>query len=139
MEKRPLPRLAHSLPLLLTALFVLSCQGTHQPDPVGKTPQGKFKGVLMWKGDPSENGLYANEITLTTANVNVNQFGRVGHFQADGIVMAQPLFISGLDNGEGATHDVVIIATEHDSVYAIDAQNPAGGTLWERHYVDPAS
>jgi hypothetical protein len=79
------------------------------------------------------------ETTLTPANVNVNQFGRAGSFQADGIVMAQPLFVSALDMGDGSTHDVVIVATEHDSVYAIDAGNPAGGPLWERHYVDPSS
>ena len=53
--------------------------------------------------------------------------------------MAQPLFLSALNMGDGTTHDVVIIATEHDSVYAIDAKNPGGGSLWERHYVDPAS
>ncbi len=93
----------------------------------------------MWKGDSSESGLYAAETTLTPANVNVNQFGRVASFQADGIVMAQPLFVSALDLGDGATHDVIIVATEHDSVYAIDAGNPGGGPLWERHYVDPAS
>ena len=141
MEKSSgaLPRLIHSLVSIFIALFVLSCQGMHQTPPVGQTPAVNFKGVLMWKGDPSASGLYAGETTLTTANVNVNQFGRIGSFQADGIVMAQPLFISGLDFGQGTTHDVVIIATEHDSVYAIDANNPGGGSLWERHYVDPAS
>jgi hypothetical protein len=105
-----------------------------------KSPSGaKLKGVLMWKGDSSESGLYGAEATLTPANVNVNHFGRIGSFQADGIVMAQPLFVSALDMGDGSTHDVVIIATEHDSVYAIDAENPAGGPLWERHYVDSAN
>ena len=93
----------------------------------------------MWKGDSSESGLYASETTLTPANVNANQFGRIGSFQADGIVMAQPLFVSALDMGDGSTHDVVVVATEHDSVYAIDAKNPGGGSLWERHYVDSTS
>ena len=92
----------------------------------------------MWKGGPSESGLYGSETMLTPTNVNVNGFGKLGEFQADGIVMAQPLFVSGLDMGGGETHDVVVIATEHDSVYAFDAANPGGGSLWERHYVDPA-
>lgn len=143
MHKGRLPRLIDPFILLLTALFVLSCQGTHklppQPTLVNPVPGPRLKGVLMWKGDSSESGLYAAETTLTPANVNVNQFGRVGRFQADGIVMAQPLFVSALDTGDGATHDVIIVATEHDSVYAIDAGNPGGGSLWERHYVDPAS
>jgi len=143
MDKSPLPQCVYSFALLLIALFLLSCQGTHQiapqTDPVKTVPAATLNGVLMWKGDSSESGLYAAETTLTPANVNVNQFGRVGSFQADGIVMAQPLFVSALDMGNGATHDVIIVTTEHDSVYAIDAGNPAGGPLWERHYVDPSS
>ena len=146
MDNGRLPRLIHSFILLLIALFVVSCQGTNQlppaanqPPPVNPPSDPQLTGVLMWKGDSSESGLYAAETTLTPANVNVNQFGRVASFQADGIVMAQPLFVSALDLGDGATHDVIIVATEHDSVYAIDAGNPGGGPLLERHYVDPAS
>src|SRR6201993_303157 len=147
MDKSPLPQWLFSFTLILIALFVLSCQATRQttpapapqPDPVKTISDANLQGVLMWKGDSSESGLYAAETTLTPANVNVNQFGRVGSFQADGIVMAQPLFVSALDMGDGSTHDVVIVATEHDSVYAIDAGNPGGGPLWERHYVDPSS
>lgn len=144
MDRSPLLRL-HAIILLFIGLFVLSCQSMHQPpletvtSPVKTPSDANLKGVLMWKGDSSESGLYGTEATLTPANVNVNQFGRIGSFQADGILMAQPLFVSALDMGDGSTHDVVIIATEHDSVYAIDAENPAGGTLWERHYVDSAS
>ena len=145
MDKGPLRRLIHPFVLLGFALFVLSCQSVHQPTSQPTTPpenpesHPKLKGVLMWKGDPTEKGLYSAETTLTPANVNVNQFGRIGSFQADGLVIAQPLLVSGLDMGDGSTHDVVIIATEHDSVYAIDASNPGGGSLWERHYVDAAS
>jgi len=93
----------------------------------------------MWKGDPSETGLYATETTLTPANVNVSQFGRLGSFQADGIVMGQPLYVSQLDMGAAGTHNVIIFATEHDSVYAIDADNPTAPALWQRQYVDPAN
>jgi hypothetical protein len=92
----------------------------------------------MWKGDTSAKGLY-DEATLTTANVNVNQFGKLGSFTADGIVMPQPLYVKGLDMGSLGTHDIVVISTEHASVYAIDAENPAAGSLWERHYVDTAN
>ena len=152
MDRIPLRLLMHPFVLLLIALFLLSCQSMHQPTPdTAATPtppttptvptasDQKLQGVLMWKGDSSGSGLYAAETTLTPANVNVNQFGWVGSFQADGVVMAQPLFVSALDMGDGSTHDAVIVTTEHDSVYAIDAANPGGGTLWERHYVDPTS
>jgi hypothetical protein len=92
----------------------------------------------MWKGDTSEKGLYT-ETTLTRANVNVNTFGQWGSFKADGIVMAQPLFINSLDLGQLGTHNVILLATENDSVYAIDGDNPDGGSLWERHYTDPSN
>ncbi len=90
----------------------------------------------MWKGDSSRSGSYTSETSLTPANVNVNGFGRLASFQADGIVMAQPLYVSQLDMGAAGTHDVVIVATEHDSVYALDAANLGGTPLWEKHYVD---
>ena len=93
----------------------------------------------MWKGDPSGTGAYLNEVKLTPANVNAGQFGRLGSFQADGIVMGQPLYVSELDVAAAGTRNVIILTTEHDSVYAIDADNPGSGPLWERHYVDPAN
>jgi hypothetical protein len=93
----------------------------------------------MWKGDSSETGLYSNENTLTAANVNASQFGKWGSFVADGIVMGQPLYVSQLDMGTAGTHNVIIFATENDSVYAIDADNPTAPALWQRQYVDPAN
>jgi hypothetical protein len=93
----------------------------------------------MWKGDSSESGLYPDEIALTTANVNVSRFGKWGSFKADGIVMGQPLFVSELDIGAAGTHNVIIFATENDSVYAIDGDHPDGPALWKRQYVDPAN
>jgi hypothetical protein len=92
----------------------------------------------MWKGDSSAKGLYGSESTLTPAQVNVNQFGRLGTFQADGLLMAQPLYLANLSIG-GGTHNVIILTTEHNSVYAFDADNPGAGSLWERHYLDATS
>lgn len=140
MEKSPLPRLSHSVILVVIAVFALSCQGMHQSGAVSSNgDSASFNGVLMWKGNSSGNGLYAGETTLAPTNVNVNQFGRLGSFQADGVIMAQPLYVSDVDLADGTKHDVVIIATEHDSVYAIDARNPGAGSIWERHYVDASS
>lgn len=93
----------------------------------------------MWKGDASQSGLYASETTLTPANVNVNQFGKLASFTADGLLMAQPLYVRNLDLGGGNTHNVIILATENDTVYAIDSDNPGTTPLWTRAYVDPAN
>ena len=135
-----LPRVARSFVLLTASAYLISCQGVSTVPSVPNVPRSDpdFQGVLMWKGNSSETGLYSNETTLTPANVNVSQFGRWGSFAADGIVMGQPLYLSQLNMGAAGTHNVIIFATENDSVYAIDADNPAAPALWERQYVDPA-
>jgi hypothetical protein len=147
MGKLPLPRLIAAFSLLSLTCYLLNCQAaapTQSAPPPVQTPPVQQKsssvtGVLMWKGDPSETGAYSGETTLTTSNVSVSQFGQLGSFKADGIIMGQPLYVSNVDLGTGGKHDLIIVTTEHDSVYAFDADNPAAGSLWERHYVDPTS
>lgn len=92
--------------------------------------------MLLWKGDNSKDGLYGSETTLTLANVNSTQFGAKGRFHADGLIVAQPLYVRSVDMGSAGTHNLVIVVTEHDSVYALDADNVNAGPLWQRHYVD---
>ena len=102
-------------------------------------PNNDLIGSLTWKGDTSRSGNYSSETTLTTANVNVTQFGKLSSFQGDGLPVAQPLYISSLDMGSLGTHNVIILATEHDSVYALDADHLSAGPLWVRHYLDAAN
>lgn len=144
MKKNPLPRVVRSILLLSATAYFVNCQGvstvpTQPMVPPPPVTNGQAGGILMWKGDASETGLYANETTLTPANVNPSQFGKWGTFQADGLVLAQPLYLSQLDMGSAGTHNVVLVATEHDSLYAIDADNPTAPPFWERHYVDAAN
>src|ERR1700730_218293 len=142
MKKNPLPRIVRCLFVLAATAYLVACQGLPLTGPT--TPRippsnPDFKGVLMWKGDPSETGLDSAERNLTAENVNVSQFGKWGDFLADGIVMGQPLYVSQLDMGAAGTRNYIIFATENDSVYAVDADNPGGPALWERQYVDPAN
>lgn len=129
------------LPFLVIYLSCVGLTGQAQPSDPNQPvpiPQETSSGVLMWKGDPTGAGLYANEVNLTPGNVNPDHFGRLGSFQTDGLLIAQPLYVAKLDMGTAGTHNLIIAATEHESVYAIDADNPNGASLWERHYVDPA-
>lgn len=129
--------------LITATALTVGCGGVagSTPDPPGSGPGGpppgaSMSGVLMWKGDASGKGLYASETTLTPANVNGSQFGRLGSFLADGLIFAQPLYVRGVDTGGGQKRDLVIVATEHDSIYALDANNLGAGSIWERHYLD---
>jgi hypothetical protein len=84
--------------------------------------------VVTYKYDTSRTGQNVNESILTTANVNQNAFGLLHFIATDGTINAQPLYLSQLTIG-GATRNVVFIATEHGSVYAVDAATYA--TLWK--------
>ena len=73
-------------------------------------------------------------MTLTPANVNVSTFGKLGEFSVDGLVDAQPLLLSNLSIPGQGTRNVLYAVTEHDSIYAFDADSitAAGGTaLWQ--------
>jgi autotransporter-associated beta strand protein len=101
--------------------------------------------VLTYHNDIASTGLNNNETALTPADVNVNSFGMLADRGVDGQVYAQPLVDTGItiasgvntNNGAAGTHDVVFVATEHDSLYAIDAkQGDGGAVLWKRTFLD---
>ena len=91
----------------------------------GPVPPGT--DVVTYKNDLGRSGQNLSESTLTAANVAASSFGLLRNLQVDGKVDAQPLYISQL-RIQGSAHNVVFVATEHDSVYAFDADT--GSMLW---------
>jgi hypothetical protein len=84
--------------------------------------------VLTYHNNNARTGFDNKETVLTLANVNSTTFGKLFTLPADGLVDAQPLYISNV-NISGVTHNVLIVATEHDTVYAYDADT--GTNLWQ--------
>lgn len=94
---------------------------------------GSITGYLTWKNDNARTGQQRNETILTPSNVTPSKFGKKFTDSVDGYLYAQPLYVSNLLI-QGATHNVVFAATEHDSVYAFDA-DAAGAPLWHRSFL----
>ncbi len=89
---------------------------------------GQAVNVLTQHNDLSRSGANPNETILTTANINSSSFGKLFSLPVDGFVYAQPLYVSRLALPNQGTHNVVYVATAHDSVYAFDADS--GAPYW---------
>jgi hypothetical protein len=83
--------------------------------------------VLTYHNDIARTGQNLSETTLTPANLNSTNFGKVGNLSVDAAVDAEPLYVSNLTVA-GSSHNVVFVVTENDSAYAFDADTFA--QLW---------
>lgn len=131
---------------ILNTIFLIVCYlCTIAPAEIGVKSARASKGgtgdytngnvpVLTYKYDNQRTGENPYERLLTTANVNTRQFGQLMSYPVDGQVYAQPLYVPGVTVG-GHTRNLVIIATEHDTVYAFDADRVGANTapIWHAH------
>jgi outer membrane protein assembly factor BamB len=109
-----------SVLLCFIGVFTLAAQ----TPPISVTPVN----VITYHNNNQRLGLNGLETTLTVDNVNPATFGKVNFLQTDGQVYAEPLYVSNVAINS-SIHNVVYVVTEHDSVYAFDADN--GDTLWK--------
>jgi hypothetical protein len=94
--------------------------------------------VTTQHNDISRTGANAGETILTPANVNISSFGKLFSYSVDGWIYAQPLYVAGVTLGTGTvqagtTHNVAFVVTQHNSVYAFDADSNTGANanpLW---------
>ncbi len=94
--------------------------------------------VTTQHNDIARTGANTNETILNPTNVNISTFGKLFSYPVDGWMYAQPLYMPGVTMGAGTaqpgtTHNVVFVVTQHDSVYAFDADSNTGANanpLW---------
>ena len=89
--------------------------------------------------DNARTGATLTETILTPKNVNAAHFGKLFSLTVEGDVYAQPLYLAGIDIPGKGKHDVVFIATEHDSVYAFDAGGNPSAPLWKVNFLNPGA
>jgi len=98
---------------------------------------------ITFHHDSARTGWYSGETTLTTANVASAQFGLLGTLTAPqgmpafGKVVAQPLYVQNEMTIGGTAHNLVIVATTTDQVYAFDEFTNA--VVWEANFTNPAA
>jgi hypothetical protein len=91
-------------------------------------------GVFTYHYDSQSTGQNTKEYALTTSTVTPSTFGLLFNCPVDGFMFANPLYAANLTIG-GQTHNVVFLATEHNSVYAFDADSPSCVQLWKTSFL----
>ena len=115
-------RLPRPTTVFAVAMLALTCMVADFPQAMAQV------NVLTNKMDNARTGQNTSETLLSISNVNSAQFGKLFASAVDGYIQAQPLYMSAL-SVNGSTHNVVFVATLHNSVYAFDADS--GTQLWQ--------
>jgi hypothetical protein len=96
-----------------------------------------YTRMLAYHNDLARTGQNLDETILTPANVNSAQFGKLFSYPVDGGMYAQPLYMQSVTLGNQGVHNVVYVVTEHDSVYAFDADGKVSTPLWHVSFINP--
>ena len=98
--------------------------------------QAQTAAITTSQYSNSRTGANTRETILTPANVNAAHFGKLHTIQVDGDVYAQPLYLPQVDVPSKGKHNILFIATEHDSVYAFDADGNLDAPLWHTSFLN---
>jgi uncharacterized protein (TIGR03437 family) len=95
--------------------------------------------VVTYHNDNARTGQYLSEILLNPAGLKQGPFGKRYFLPVDGVVYAQPLYLSRVKIAGKGFHNILFVATSHDSLYAFDADDESGSPpLWQVSFLDAA-
>lgn len=128
-----LARIVVALSLSFGTLLLSACGGSRSKPPGSSpsptpSPTPSEVNVLTYHNDNARTAQNLTETTLTTSNVAASSFGKVAFYSVDGKVDAEPLYVSGVNVPGKGTHNLLLVASEHGTVYALDADS--GTTIW---------
>jgi len=92
-------------------------------------------GISTYHYDLARDGVNSQEYALTPASVNKRNFGKLFSCAVDSAVYTEPLWMPAL-NVNGSVHNVIFVATQHDSLYAFDADASPCQQLWQVSLID---
>lgn len=130
-----------------TGLYTAGSAGTHAivATSVANTAQNAsavvsvtdLAGVYTYHNDVARDGANTQEYALTVANVNTATFGKLASCGVDGAIYGQPLWVANVVMG-AAAHNVVLVTTQHDSLFAFDGDAISCTPLWSISLIDVA-
>ena len=98
-----------------------------------------YSGKFTHHNDNMRTGANLNEIALSPTTVNSATFGKLFTYQLDGNMHASPLYVANVNIPALGLRNVVYVATEHNSVYAFDADGLSAAPLWQTSFINPAA
>ncbi|MBS1867691.1 MAG: hypothetical protein JSS69_17390, partial [Acidobacteria bacterium] len=108
-----------------------STANTTSTSPASTVAVTDLKGVYTYHNNLSRDGVNAQEYALTTSTVTPTTFGKLFSCPVDAAVYSQPLWVANV-NVSGVKHNVLIVTTQHDTIYALDADSSACTALWTK-------
>ena len=121
------------------ATHTVTATTSNQTQTASATVYSANPGVFTQHNDNLRTGQNLDEKILNPTNVNMATFGKLFTYPIDGISFASPLYVAGVNVPGNGYHNLVFVATEHDSVYAFDADGLTNNPVWHDSFMNPGA